>query len=646
MPIHERTHARLGPATGPRSGRWIVAAWGVLAGASWLAGLVGCGKENASETAMSGADRYEVIEPGRESKPHRATPDPPAVTSRPANPKSSGGALPARPDGKRSGSAGMSAKTGTTAGRSEDVPRVPSPRGSEEKGASERGDAAAPEVMDGVPKPPSVAAKTLEETPPPAGDAPSAAEGPLRVHVRAIRAADATLRQLAQLRTRPEERQTLLARVRRTLHEKEQAADRLFAGATDPRHANLRYEAVQAKLDCLMQLVRLGDQTVLKRLDAFASQLTKTGDARLVRRGRFIQASRAIDRLRQEGPAAQPEALMKLFQEGFREKDPDPALIMLVQEAVPLMTALGKKKESIELLDAAARASGKQKDGRMLALATQFAHQAEVLRMDFEEKLAAVLRDAPTPADAASLRDAVERLAKLSPPGEVVLFNLTHAMAVLEQGGRFDLCRMVSGMIRKRFEKHDDPKLKRIAMSKVKDTETRLDLIGKTLEVTGVVTADGKPFAWARYEGKVVLFDFWASPAPGWRQWAAELEKVYRDYAERGFEIVAMNLDGDRRAAEQAWKQAGLPWATTFSANPNRHVMAQRFRVQSLPFTVLVDRNGVIVDLLLTPRRLRKRLAKMLGDAAPPTGSKKRSPAKTPPPAKTRPTPGTPNTKP
>ena len=627
MPVHRHAHFRSWHAVGGKGGSWIISTWGILASAGCLIGLAGCGQDDAPETALSGADRYEVIEPGRKARgPDRPT-EAPATGRKPAGrsaSESEGDPTRVRPprtpaDPPRDPDSG---RPGPESERPGPEPgKQPAPAGA---------DPTAPEVMDGVPKPPSVPAKTLGDTPTPAPDRASvdASAEALRAHVRAIRAADATLRKLAQRQARPEERQTLLARVRRTLHEKEQAADRLFAGATGPRQANLRYEAVQAKLDCLLQLSQLGDQTVLKRLDAFADELTKTGDVRLVRRGRFIQASRSLDRLRQEGPAAQPDVLMKRFKEGFGEKDVDPALIMLVQEAVPLLTALGKKKESIELLDAAARAAGTRKEARMLALATQFAHQAEVLRMDFEEKLAAVLRDGAASSDEANLRDAVDRLSKLAPPGEVVLFNLTHAMSVLERGGRFDLCRVVCGVIRKHYENHDDPKLKQIAMSKVKDTETRLDLIGKPLEVTGVVTADGKPFAWARYEGKVVLFDFWASPAAGWRRWAAELEKVYNDYADRGFEIVAMNVDGDRRAAEQAWKRAGLPWPTTFSANVDRHVLASRFRVQSLPFTVLVDRNGVVVDLFVTPRRLRKRLAKMLpaDGTRPDSARRERSP--------------------
>ena len=463
-----------------------------------------------------------------------------------------------------------------------------------------------------VPKPPSVPANQLN-------DYRVSGKSP-RELMDLVHSIDATLRDLTRSPPRqPEQQRAMMAKIRQTLQAKEEAAGRAFAACDDVKDKELKFEAAQARLQAMMMLANLRDTSVTQRVAAFAKELLASKDERLVTQGRSLSLSLRVADLA-AGRKVDLARLLEDYRLALAAERFDPSLGQSVQQTVAVLTSRGHTKESVELLEMAAKAFEKQKEPAVVQLGLNFAHQAEVLKTGLMEKLTAATTDPSAQHDRA-FQDAVDQVARLKTPHEAVLFNLTQCLGLLENAGRFDLSRSLCKTIRKLYANHPEERLKRIALGELENVEKRLALLGKPLEVTGMITADGQPFNWAGYEGKVVLFDFWASRNPAWERWTADLKKVYEQYHERGFEVVGVNLDRNRAAAEATWKRAALPWSNTFSANLDRHAMAEKCRVESVPFSMLVDQNGVVIDMFLTPSRLRRRLAELYPKTGPAKGA-------------------------
>lgn len=143
----------------------------------------------------------------------------------------------------------------------------------------------------------------------------------------------------------------------------------------------------------------------------------------------------------------------------------------------------------------------------------------------------------------------------------------------------------------------------------------RLKLPGNPIELKGTTDA-GEPFDWAKYRGKVVLVDFWAT----WcRPCVAELPnmmKNYADYHEDGFTIVGVNMDSNRGRFDKFVADREVPWEHimgTEKAMGWNHPIAAYYGIGSIPTQMLVGRDGKVIGLNLRGKKLDQKLEELFG---------------------------------
>ena len=94
----------------------------------------------------------------------------------------------------------------------------------------------------------------------------------------------------------------------------------------------------------------------------------------------------------------------------------------------------------------------------------------------------------------------------------------------------------------------------------------------------------------ANSRGRVVYLDFWASWCGPCRQSFPWMETMKSTYGGQGFEIVAVNLDRDRADADKFLKQFHPTFDVRFDPKGE---LAELYRVQGMPSSMLIDRHGV-----------------------------------------------------
>jgi thiol-disulfide isomerase/thioredoxin len=122
----------------------------------------------------------------------------------------------------------------------------------------------------------------------------------------------------------------------------------------------------------------------------------------------------------------------------------------------------------------------------------------------------------------------------------------------------------------------------------------------------------GEPLSIARFKGKVVLVDFWAT-------WCgpcvAELPNVlaaYNKYHDKGFEIIGVSLDQNGDDLKSFLKEKGMVWPQYFDGKGWGSKLGQKYGIDSIPATFLLDQEGKIVAKGLRGPALDAQLAKML----------------------------------
>ncbi len=112
--------------------------------------------------------------------------------------------------------------------------------------------------------------------------------------------------------------------------------------------------------------------------------------------------------------------------------------------------------------------------------------------------------------------------------------------------------------------------------------------------------------------GKVVLLDFWASWCGPCRRENPNVVKAYEKYNSQGFEVFSVSLDSNADRWKQAIEQDGLVWPYhVCDMKKWRNAASQAYGISSIPYTMLIGRDGIIIRTQLRGPALEEELEKL-----------------------------------
>jgi thiol-disulfide isomerase/thioredoxin len=124
---------------------------------------------------------------------------------------------------------------------------------------------------------------------------------------------------------------------------------------------------------------------------------------------------------------------------------------------------------------------------------------------------------------------------------------------------------------------------------------------------------EGKEIRLSSLKGKVVLIDFWASWCGPCRKENPNVVKLYNKYKNKGFTVYSVSLDTDMASWTHAIEQDGLIWPNHVSDLLGwKTTVTQIYGFNAIPHTVLVGKDGNIIDVGLRGDALEKKVAEIL----------------------------------
>jgi|TARA_Y100000994_G_scaffold177274_1_gene146348 peroxiredoxin len=125
---------------------------------------------------------------------------------------------------------------------------------------------------------------------------------------------------------------------------------------------------------------------------------------------------------------------------------------------------------------------------------------------------------------------------------------------------------------------------------------------GQPAPIFSLPNLDGETISLSDYKGKIILVDFWASWCKPCRIENPKLVKLYNKYSDLDFEIISISLDGTPRQKnpEEDWKKAIetdnlTQWEHLSELTGWQTYVREMYNLNSIPYTVLIDREGKII---------------------------------------------------
>lgn len=108
-------------------------------------------------------------------------------------------------------------------------------------------------------------------------------------------------------------------------------------------------------------------------------------------------------------------------------------------------------------------------------------------------------------------------------------------------------------------------------------------------------------------KGNFVLLEFWASWCGPCRATNPELLKVYNSYKNNGFKILGISQDKDIAKWKEAIKEDKLEWLQVIDTLDS---VGEMFKITTIPFNLLLDKEGKIIARDIKPSKLNEILKK------------------------------------
>ncbi len=152
-------------------------------------------------------------------------------------------------------------------------------------------------------------------------------------------------------------------------------------------------------------------------------------------------------------------------------------------------------------------------------------------------------------------------------------------------------------------------------IEQIRQNEQKMELIGQPFIDLEEADMDGVMHRLSDYcgQGNYVLVDFWASWCGPCMAEMPNVKANYEKYHAKGFQIVGLSFDQKAEAWKKAVRDKELSWTHLSDLKGWQTVAASTYNINSIPSSLLVDPNGIVVARDLRGEKLGEKLREIYG---------------------------------
>jgi peroxiredoxin len=203
-------------------------------------------------------------------------------------------------------------------------------------------------------------------------------------------------------------------------------------------------------------------------------------------------------------------------------------------------------------------------------------------------------------------RDQIAAMVRNEPPS-LGAINLLQGGSVLDKDVYFDTYLAYAEKLKKAWPDYDHAKAFIEMVEGMKPVA-----IGQQAPEIALPDTTGQVVKLSSLKGKYVLVDFWAKWCGPCRMENPNVVRAYNKYKDKGFTVFGVSLDRSRGDWIQAIKQDGLTWTHVSDLKYWQSEAAKAYNITGIPFSVLLDPNGTIIDKNLRGAALDRKLEEVL----------------------------------
>jgi len=125
---------------------------------------------------------------------------------------------------------------------------------------------------------------------------------------------------------------------------------------------------------------------------------------------------------------------------------------------------------------------------------------------------------------------------------------------------------------------------------------------------------DGSSFTLSEQTGKVIMIDFWSTSCPPCIEELPNVKALYAANRAKGFDILSISLDEDKKKLDAFLAENSMPWNTVFSGKGWSDDVAKLYKIDWIPSIWLVDKKGILRYFDVRGEDLKAAIAELVAD--------------------------------